>query len=73
MVSYRRSLAHTTSCWVLIDRAVFVAERSQNIITVKLGDFGLARLDEDETMTYVGTGAFLAPVCPLLSLLCMMF
>jgi serine/threonine protein kinase len=58
---------------VLMNLAVFVALRSQGIITVKLGDFGLARLDADGSMTYVGTTAFLAPVCLSISLPCMMF
>jgi serine/threonine protein kinase len=77
MVSYRRSSPHIIIV-ALTDHAVFVADRSHNIITVKLGDFGLATfaadnlttLDADETMTYVGTRAFLAPVRLLLSLPC---
>jgi serine/threonine protein kinase len=40
--------------------AVFVYERY--LIEVKLGDFGLARLDSDETFTYVGTHDWIAPV-----------
>lgn len=41
---------------------VFVAQRTRTSIQVKLGDFGLARLDTDESFTYVGTTNWLAPV-----------
>jgi len=42
--------------------AVFVSERTQTHMQVRLGDFGLARLDADESFTYVGTKSWLAPV-----------
>lgn len=41
---------------------VFVAQRTQTCIQVKLGDFGLARFDTDDSFTYVGTINWLAPV-----------
>jgi serine/threonine protein kinase len=66
-------LASHCTILVLIDRAVFVAHRSGNIITVKLGDFGLARVHADESMTYVSTRAYLAPVCLLIPLPCRIF
>jgi len=52
--------------------AVFVSKRTQTYIQVKLGDFGLARRDTNETFTYVGTQDWIAPVrlfCSLLSML----
>jgi serine/threonine protein kinase len=50
-----RSSRQDTDC-----PAVFVYERYPT--EVKLGDFGLARLDSDETFTYVGTHDWIAPV-----------
>ena len=43
---------------------VFVTERKDGKITVKLGDFGLAKLETDGTDSYVGTRDYLAPERP---------
>jgi serine/threonine protein kinase len=46
--------------------AVFIAHLTRQSIHVKLGDFGLARLDTDKSQTYVGTREWLAPVSLLM-------
>ena len=41
---------------------VFIAERGEGVISVKLGDFGIAKFQTDGTDTYVGSRDYFAPV-----------
>jgi len=44
------------------DFIVFIYSLIDGYLHVKLGDFGLAKSDDDTSMTYVGCREYLAPV-----------